>query len=67
MSVVFACFIHQVWDVHQNAALAQFKGHWGRVLTCQFSGLDSDIVITGGSDSSLYVWKVSEQGPPEIG
>ncbi|KAL8569268.1 hypothetical protein ACOMHN_029889 [Nucella lapillus] len=56
-----------VWDVQKGTALAGFKGHWGRILTCQFSGLDPDLVITGGSDSKLLVWRVSEQPAPEFG
>ncbi|XP_070198207.1 gem-associated protein 5-like, partial [Littorina saxatilis] len=56
-----------VWDVKKGVALAQFKGHWGRVLTCQFSGLDPDLVLTGGSDSTLMMWRVSQQPLPELG
>ena len=60
-------FMLQVWDVQKGVALAQFKGHWGRVLTCQFSGLDPDLVLTGGSDSALMLWRVSQQTPPKFG
>ncbi|XP_076446765.1 gem-associated protein 5-like [Babylonia areolata] len=56
-----------VWDVQRGTALGQFRGHWGHVQTCQFSGLDPDLVMTGGTDSMLRVWRVSELTAPEFG
>nr|KAG5706228.1 hypothetical protein BaRGS_019555 [Batillaria attramentaria] len=40
---------------------------FGRLLTCQFSGLDPDLVMTSGSDAAVMVWCVSEQPAADFG
>ena len=57
----------QVWDVLHDVHLAQFNGHWGNVMTCQFSEMDEDVVITGASDSTVRMWRVSAQPAPVFG
>ncbi|KAK7496355.1 hypothetical protein BaRGS_00012277, partial [Batillaria attramentaria] len=56
-----------VWDVQKGVPLCQFRGHQGRLLTCQFSGLDPDLVMTSGSDAAVMVWCVSEQPAADFG
>ena len=55
------CMIYQqVWDVTTGTSKACFQGHIGRLLCVQWSGLDPDIVITGGDDFCVHQWRVSK-------
>jgi len=46
--------------VEGSSALACYQGHIGRLLCCQWSGLDPGEVITGGDDFSAHVWRIEE-------
>ncbi|XP_068187282.1 gem-associated protein 5 [Antennarius striatus] len=51
----------QVWDVLQEAPLANYRGHAGPLLCVEWSPLDPDLVWTGGRDFTLQEWRVSQQ------
>ena len=52
--------VFQVWDVPSAIPKACFHGHIGRLLCVQWSGLDPDVVISGGDDFCVHQWRVSE-------
>lgn len=45
-----------MWDVHQSAIIAEYKGQHGHLLSCQWSLLDPDLVYSGSDDFSLHWW-----------
>ncbi|CAJ1063279.1 gem-associated protein 5 [Xyrichtys novacula] len=51
----------QVWDVLQEAALANYRGHVGYLLSVDWSPVDPDVVWTGGKDFTVQEWRVSKQ------
>lgn len=59
---IILCCWHwlQIWDVDTGEALANFRGHQGRLLSMAWSHLDPDILFTGGEDFCVMKWKISE-------
>lgn len=58
----------QVWDVQQEAPVANYRGHTGYLLSVDWSPVDPDLVWTGGKDFTLQEWSVSRQeftNPPK--
>ncbi|GFS10704.1 gem-associated protein 5-like [Elysia marginata] len=55
-----------VWDVRTMTQLASYKHNHGRLMTVVWSHLDSDLVMSGGTDSTFRRWRVSAQ-PKEVG
>ena len=58
----------QVWDVLQEAAVANYRGHVGYLLGVDWSPVDPDVVWTGGKDFTVQEWRVSKQeftSPPK--
>lgn len=51
----------QVWDVLQEAAVSNYRGHVGYLLCVDWSPVDPDVIWTGGKDFTLQEWKVSKQ------
>ncbi|XP_070839743.1 gem-associated protein 5 [Chaetodon trifascialis] len=51
----------QVWDVLQAAAVSNYRGHIGYVLSVDWSPVDPDVIWTGGKDFTLQEWRVSKQ------
>lgn len=51
----------QVWDVLQEAPLANYRGHVGYLLCVDWSPVDPDVIWTGGKDFTLQEWRVSKQ------
>ncbi|KAM8835184.1 gem-associated protein 5 [Synchiropus picturatus] len=51
----------QVWDVLQEAPLANYRGHMSSLLCVDWSPVDPDLVWTGGKDFTLQEWRVSGQ------
>ncbi|XP_060912095.1 gem-associated protein 5 [Labrus mixtus] len=51
----------QVWDVLQEAALSNYRGHHGYLLSVDWSPVDPDVIWTGGKDFTLQEWRVSKQ------
>ncbi|XP_075958255.1 gem-associated protein 5 isoform X1 [Anarhichas minor] len=51
----------QVWDVLQEAAVSNYRGHLGYLLCVDWSPDDPDVIWTGGKDFTLQEWKVSKQ------
>ncbi|XP_024921222.1 gem-associated protein 5 isoform X2 [Cynoglossus semilaevis] len=51
----------QVWDVLQEVAVANYRGHMGYLLCVDWSPVDPDLVWTGGKDFTVQEWNVSEQ------
>ncbi|KAM3869078.1 gem-associated protein 5 [Diretmus argenteus] len=51
----------QVWDVLQEAAVSNYRGHAGHLLCVDWSPVDPDVVWTGGKDSTVQEWSVSKQ------
>ncbi|XP_053399556.1 gem-associated protein 5-like [Mercenaria mercenaria] len=49
-----------VWNVTDNVILACYNGHLGKLLCCQWSGLDPGEVITGGDDFSAHIWQIKD-------
>ena len=41
--------------------LANFGGHTGRLLCCEWNALDEDKAVTGGDDMTIRMWKIKEQ------
>ncbi|CAL1544240.1 unnamed protein product, partial [Lymnaea stagnalis] len=50
-----------VWNMRTSEAMAVFNGHEGRLLTVLWSSIDSDVIMTGGFDGTLRMWRVSQQ------
>lgn len=68
--VCFSKIPAQVWDVLQEAALANYRGHVGYLLSVDWSPVDPDVIWTGGKDFTVQEWRVSEQEftkPPKGG
>lgn len=60
----------QVWDVLQEAAIANYRGHVGYLLSVDWSPVDPDVIWTGGKDFTVQEWRVSKQEftkPPKGG
>ncbi|XP_040005893.1 gem-associated protein 5 [Xiphias gladius] len=58
----------QVWDVLQEAAVANYRGHVGYLLCVDWSPVDPDVIWTGGKDFTVQEWRVSKQpftNPPK--
>nr|XP_061818666.1 gem-associated protein 5-like [Nerophis lumbriciformis] len=58
----------QVWDVQQEAAVSNYRGHVGFLLCVEWSPVDPDVVWTGGKDFTVQEWRVSKQeftNPPK--
>ncbi|XP_024121575.1 gem-associated protein 5 isoform X2 [Oryzias melastigma] len=58
----------QVWDVLEEAAVSNYRGHVGYLLCVDWSPVDPDVVWTGGKDFTVQEWKVSQQeftNPPK--
>ncbi|KAM4620896.1 gem-associated protein 5 [Polymixia lowei] len=51
----------QVWDVLKEAGLSNYRGHWGRLLSVDWSPVDPDVVWTGADDFTMHEWCVSKQ------
>jgi hypothetical protein len=51
----------QVWDVINKEQVANFGGHTGRLLCCEWNALEQDTAVTGGDDMTIRMWKVKEQ------
>ncbi|XP_029304088.1 gem-associated protein 5 [Cottoperca gobio] len=51
----------QVWDVLQEAAVSNYRGHAGYLLCVDWSPVDPDVIWTGGKDFTLQEWRVSKQ------
>ncbi|XP_077402822.1 gem-associated protein 5 isoform X2 [Vanacampus margaritifer] len=51
----------QVWDVQEEAALSNYRGHVGYMLSVEWSPVDPDVIWTGGKDFSIQEWRVSKQ------
>ncbi|KAK2828028.1 hypothetical protein Q5P01_019062 [Channa striata] len=51
----------QVWDVLQEAAVANYRGHVGYLLCVDWSPVDPDVIWTGGKDFTVQEWRVSKQ------
>lgn len=41
--------------------LANFGGHNGRLLCCEWNALVEDTAVTGGDDMTIRMWKIKEQ------
>lgn len=68
--VCFSKIPSQVWDVLQEEALANYRGHVGYLLSVDWSPVDPDVIWTGGKDFTVQEWRVSEQEftkPPKGG
>ncbi|KAK2882258.1 gem-associated protein 5 [Channa argus] len=51
----------QVWDVLQEVAVSNYRGHVGYLLCVDWSPVDPDVVWTGGKDFTVQEWRVSKQ------
>nr|XP_057943708.1 gem-associated protein 5 isoform X2 [Doryrhamphus excisus] len=51
----------QVWDVQQEAAVSNYRGHVGYLLCVEWSPVDPDVIWTGGKDFTVQEWRVSKQ------
>uniref|UniRef100_I3KHW2 Gem nuclear organelle associated protein 5 n=1 Tax=Oreochromis niloticus TaxID=8128 RepID=I3KHW2_ORENI len=51
----------QVWDVLEEAAVSNYRGHVGYLLCVDWSPVDPDVIWTGGKDFTLQEWNVSKQ------
>uniref|UniRef100_A0A667XMW5 Gem nuclear organelle associated protein 5 n=1 Tax=Myripristis murdjan TaxID=586833 RepID=A0A667XMW5_9TELE len=51
----------QVWDVQQEAAVCNYRGHVGPLLCVDWSPVDPDVVWTGGRDFTVQEWRLSKQ------
>ncbi|GLV35254.1 Ciao1 [Carabus blaptoides fortunei] len=53
-----------VWDVPSQTVLAIFTGHSkDAILTIVWSPLDADLIISGGKDSTLRIWRITKYPP----
>ncbi|XP_047462986.1 gem-associated protein 5 [Mugil cephalus] len=51
----------QVWDVLEEAAVSNYRGHVGYLLCVDWSPVDPDLIWTGGKDFTVQEWSVSKQ------
>ncbi|KAJ9592049.1 hypothetical protein L9F63_001428, partial [Diploptera punctata] len=51
----------QLWNVPAQQPIANYCLHSSHVYCCAWSPLDPDLVITGATDFTLRVWKISKQ------
>ncbi|XP_044077410.1 gem-associated protein 5 isoform X1 [Siniperca chuatsi] len=51
----------QVWEVVQEEAVSNYRGHVGYLLCVDWSPVDPDVIWTGGKDFTLQEWRVSKQ------
>ncbi|KAM9333778.1 gem-associated protein 5 [Pholidichthys leucotaenia] len=51
----------QVWDVLEEVAISNYRGHAGHLLCVDWSPVDPDVVWSGGKDSTVQEWSVSRQ------
>lgn len=58
---IFMVLFPQVWDVLQEEALSNYRGHAGYLLSVDWSPVDPDVVWTGGKDFTAQEWRVSKQ------
>ncbi|GAB1601518.1 hypothetical protein Ahia01_000430200, partial [Argonauta hians] len=49
-----------VWDVKRGDALAQYKGHSGRLMCVSWSLTDPNLIYTGSDDSFVHGWRISD-------
>uniref|UniRef100_A0AAQ5Y5M6 Anaphase-promoting complex subunit 4 WD40 domain-containing protein n=1 Tax=Amphiprion ocellaris TaxID=80972 RepID=A0AAQ5Y5M6_AMPOC len=54
-------FPGQVWDVLEEAAVSNYRGHVGYLLSVDWSPVDPDVIWTGGKDFTVQEWNVSKQ------
>lgn len=50
-----------MWDVLEEAAVSNYRGHVGYLLSVDWSPVDPDVIWTGGKDFTLQEWSVSKQ------
>lgn len=50
-----------MWDVLEEAAVSNYRGHNSSLLCVDWSPVDPDVVWSGGKDFSVHEWKVSKQ------
>lgn len=50
-----------MWDVLEEAAVSNYRGHVGYLLCVDWSPVDPDVIWTGGKDFTLQEWSVSKQ------
>lgn len=41
--------------------MANFGGHSGRLLCCEWNALEQDVAVTGSDDMTVRMWKVKDQ------
>ncbi|XP_028277545.1 gem-associated protein 5 [Parambassis ranga] len=51
----------QVWDVLEEAAISNYRGHHGYLLSVDWSPVDPDVIWTGGKDFTVQEWNLSKQ------
>ncbi|XP_069002058.1 gem-associated protein 5 [Embiotoca jacksoni] len=51
----------QVWDVLEEAAVSNYRGHAGYLLCVDWSPVDPDVIWTGGKDFTVQEWNISKQ------
>lgn len=49
----------KVWDAITGTALSVFFRHPRRLTTCAWHPSNSDFVLTGSEDGTMFCWKVS--------
>lgn len=55
-------YFSQVWDVlNKEAFVANFGGHTGRLLCCEWNALERDTAVTGSDDMTIRMWRVKDQ------
>lgn len=45
----------------QEAAVSNYRGHTGNLLSVDWSPVDPDVIWTGGKDFTVQEWRVSKQ------
>lgn len=51
----------QVWNAISSTIIANYSWHKELVYAVHWSYFDPDTIYSGGMDSCLRVWKISEQ------
>lgn len=57
-----------MWNVEKQELMGTYMGHDGPVLSCMWSPLKPQLIMTGSSDFTLHIWNYTlpAQSPKQL-